>query len=77
MYEVGNYVWIMKWNKPQRQKIYAILEQKNTLKKGTQKIYYLCDSFLGVTLNKCNQTSEKNIYSTKEDLIKSLLEDDE
>jgi len=65
----------MRNDKPTKMKVFAVVESMNYRKNGTEKFYHLVFSKIGAGWgnNQGERYSAKNVFFSKELLIKSLL----
>lgn len=74
LFNVYDYVWIMRGNHPYKMQVFAVIESMSYWKTSTEIYYNLVGSTLGAGWgnNEGDQYSADQVFRTKEDLLESL-----
>jgi len=70
--EIYDNVWVMYNNTPMKKRIYSRTEVMNHAKNGNDIEYRIVDGICGASDVNAIKFSRDKIFSTKEDLVKSL-----
>jgi len=74
-WDVYDSVWVFENNKPKKKIVFAVIKSMNYWKTGTETFYQLVNSRIGAGWgnNEGVRRDHQSMFSTKEELIRSLI----